>query len=307
VILLCGIPTESPLALVAQELAALGHPFAVFHQRRWAEYGLEGAVRDGSVTGRLRLGPLKVALEEVRGVYTRLMDDRRLPGVEGRPADDPWSARCRALHAALAGWTEVMPGRVVNRAAPQGSNASKPYQAQLIARHGLAVPQTLVTNDPEAVLDFRQRHGRVMFKSISGVRSIVRELHDDDLRRLERIRWCPVQFQERVEGFDVRVHCVGGEVHACAVASDAVDYRYAVHQVGTPAVLKPYALDGDLATRCRALTDALGLELSGIDLRLDGDGRAWCFEVNPSPAFSYYEHHTGLPIARAIARHLAAA
>lgn len=182
----------------------------------------------GRVTGRLRLEPIVVALEEVRGVYARLMDDRRLPDVEGRPAGDPWSARCR-------------------------------------------------------------------------------ELHDDDLCRLGRIRWCPVQFQERVEGFDVRVHCAGGEVHACRIVSDAVDYRYAVHQVGSPAALEPYALDGDLATRCLALTDALGLELSGIDLRLDGDGRAWCFEVNPSPAFSYYEHHTGLPIARAIARHLAAA
>lgn len=306
-ILLCGIPSESPLALVAEELRALGHPFALFHQRRWSEYALEGQVSGGSVTGRLRLGPLVVALEEVRGVYTRLMDDRRLPDVEGRPADDLWRARCRTLHAALSGWTELMPGRVVNRAAPQGSNSSKPYQAQLIARHGLAVPQTLITNEPEAVLAFRQRHGRVIFKSISGVRSIVRELHDDDLRRLERIRWCPVQFQERVEGFDVRVHCIGGEVYACRIVSDAVDYRYAVHEVGSPAALEPYALDGDLATRCLALTGALGLELSGIDLRLDGDGRAWCFEVNPSPAFSYYEHHTGLPIARAIARHLAAA
>jgi hypothetical protein len=84
-----------------------------------------------------------------------------------------------------------------------------------------------------------------------------------------------------VEGFDVRVHCAGGEVHACRIVSDAVDYRYAVHQVGSPAALEPYELDGDLATRCLALTDALGLELSGIDLRLDGDGRAWCFEVNP--------------------------
>jgi hypothetical protein len=52
----------------------------------------------GRVTGRLRLEPIVVALEEVRGVYTRLMDDRRLPDVEGRPAGDPWSARCRELH-----------------------------------------------------------------------------------------------------------------------------------------------------------------------------------------------------------------
>ena len=31
----------------------------------------------------------------------------------------------------------------------------------------------------------------------------------------------------------------------------------------------------------------------------------YCFEVNPSPAFSYDEAHTGQPIAQAIARYLA--
>jgi hypothetical protein len=30
-----------------------------------------------------------------------------------------------------------------------------------------------------------------------------------------------------------------------------------------------------------------------------------CFEVNPSPGFSYYEGHTGQPISAAIARYLA--
>jgi hypothetical protein len=35
------------------------------------------------------------------------------------------------------------------------------------------------------------------------------------------------------------------------------------------------------------------------------DGRVICFEVNPSPAFSYYERHTGQPIARELALWLA--
>ena len=55
------------------------------------------------------------------------------------------------------------------------------------------------------------------------------------------------------------------------------------------------------------MTAALGLELSGIDLRITPDGRTYCFEVNPSPGFSYYELNTGQPIARAIADHLASA
>ena len=42
-------------------------------------------------------------------------------------------------------------------------------------------------------------------------------------------------------------------------------------------------------------------------LKLTPDQQVYCFEVNPSPAFSYYEAHTGQPIAQAIARYLAAA
>jgi glutathione synthase/RimK-type ligase-like ATP-grasp enzyme len=51
---------------------------------------------------------------------------------------------------------------------------------------------------------------------------------------------------------------------------------------------------------------ALGLELAGIDLRIGADGVAYCFEVNPSPAFSFFELHTGQPIAASIAQHLLA-
>lgn len=34
---------------------------------------------------------------------------------------------------------------------------------------------------------------------------------------------------------------------------------------------------------------------------LADDGGVYCFEVNRSPAFTYFESHTGQPIARAIA------
>ncbi len=46
-----------------------------------------------------------------------------------------------------------------------------------------------------------------------------------------------------------------------------------------------------------------GLLVSGIDLRhAKRDNRWYCFEVNPSPAFSYYEQYTGQTIAAAVAR-----
>jgi glutathione synthase/RimK-type ligase-like ATP-grasp enzyme len=194
----------------------------------------------------------------------------------------------------------------VNPAASMGSNGSKPYQAQLIARHGFAVPDTIVTNDPDRVRDFRARHGRIIYKSASGIRSIVREFDDDDLDRLDRIRWCPTQFQAFVPGTDVRVHVVDTEVFATEIDSDATDYRYATRE-GTKATLRAITLDADVADRCVSLARDLRLPFAGIDLRRRGGDGAWvCFEVNPSPGFSFYESRTGQPIARAVARYLAA-
>src|SRR3712207_6946688 len=52
------------------------------------------------------------------------------------------------------------------------------------------------SNRPDLVIEFRRQHGRIIFKSMSGVRSIVRLFDDEDEARLGSIRWCPTQFQE---------------------------------------------------------------------------------------------------------------
>jgi glutathione synthase/RimK-type ligase-like ATP-grasp enzyme len=50
------------------------------------------------------------------------------------------------------------------------------------------------------------------------------------------------------------------------------------------------------------MADSLGLVLSGIDLRRTPDDEYYCFEINPSPGFIFYERNTGQPISEAVAR-----
>jgi hypothetical protein len=304
-ILLCGIPTETPLAMVREQLDELGAPYVFFNQRRFAGAEAEFEIVKGRVSGRLRLNGDGYALEEFGGVYTRMMDYRFLPELKGEPASSPKHLHCRNLLDTLTRWAEVAPGRVVNRTGPTLSNFSKPYQAQLIRRYGFEVPEALVTNDPELVRAFRARHGQIIYKSISGVRSIVQTFKDEDLARLDLIRWCPTQFQAFVPGTNVRVHTVGEKVFATAISTEATDYRYASRQTGDPAALREVELSDELAEMCVNLTNGLGLAFAGIDLKVTPDRRIFCFEVNPSPAFSYYEAHTGQPIARAVAEYLA--
>jgi glutathione synthase/RimK-type ligase-like ATP-grasp enzyme len=188
------------------------------------------------------------------------------------------------------------------------SNMSKPYQAQAVLRHGFATPDTLISDDPDEVIEFARHHDAVIYKSTSGIRSVVSRFDPDaDRAKLGRLRWCPVQFQELLRGPDVRVHVVGEEVFAAIVHSDAVDYRYARQQVGTDARLSAHRLADDVAQRCVSLARELRLPFAGIDLKLVDDGRVVCFEVNPSPGFPWYEREAGLPIAAAVAGWLTAA
>jgi hypothetical protein len=311
VILLFGIPSEPPVAMVRRRLIEMGEPVFVLNQRDTRAIEIELNVADGLVGGWLRAPGARVRLEDVGSVYARPMDDRFLPELENEPPQSAARLRSRRLHDAIVAWLDVTPARVVNRFRESGSNGSKPFQSQLVQQLGFRVPETLITNDPRLVIEFRRRHGRVIYKSVSATRSIVHELGDDELERLGAIRVCPVQFQAYVPGFDVRVHVAGKEVLATRVDSPATDYRYGVDGTGAhahdEASLTPFDLPADVAERCRSLTAGLGLAFSGIDLRFTPDAEVVCFEVNPSPAYSYYELHTGQAISLALARYLAGA
>src|SRR5262249_6162488 len=155
---------------------------------------------------------------------------------------------------------------ILNRPRAMAANGSKPYQLAQIEAAGVRVPQTLLTTSPEAVVGVWGRHQRILYKSISGTRSIVSRLTPERAPDPENVRWCPTQFQAHVSGTDVRVHVVGSEVFACEVRSDADDYRYAARQ-GATCDLSTISLPQQVADRCRKLAATVELPLAGLDLR----------------------------------------
>lgn len=69
-----------------------------------------------------------------------------------------------------------------------------------------------------------------------------------------------------------------------SISSDATDYRYARAQTGEAASMEPCELDAQLAARCVALADGLGLDLAGIDLRITPAGEASASRSIPAPS-----------------------
>ena len=285
-ILLWGIPGDDPLDAVCVALARLGADARLLDQRATRSADIEIDPATGAATGTVTAAGAVIDLGEVGAAYLRPQES----SAEGRAAD-----------ATLVAWADLTWAGVVNRPAAMAANNSKPYQLGLIARLGFDVPDTLVTTDPEAVRRFRRRHGRVVYKSVSGIRSIVSQLHDDQLERLADVGNGPTQFQEHIAGEDVRVHVVDEEVFATWARSRADDYRYASNADAT-LELAVAEIPTAIADCCRAASRAMGLPVAGIDLRHTPDDRWVCFEVNPSPAFTFYEHATGQPIGGAIAQ-----
>jgi glutathione synthase/RimK-type ligase-like ATP-grasp enzyme len=259
-------------------------------------YELEWTWERGAVTGFVRNNDWTLPLSDVTGVFARYL------GLDGHApfTDVPAGHEMTALaegQSALVALLEALTCPVANRASVSMSNCSKPFQAGLVRACGLLTPPTLVTNDPDAVTRFFDDcGGQVIFKSLSGVRSTVRRLHEGDLQRLPLLRHGPAQFQQFLPGDNIRVHTIGSHFIATRIRSGAVDYRYA-RQQGSEAQLEPTELPDAVAAACIRLAARLGLLLSGIDLKETPDGAFYCFEVNPSPGFAYYEQHTGQPIS----------
>jgi hypothetical protein len=300
-ILLWGIAQDRPLAWVREALEERGAAHFFLDQARAADTAFDLSV-GAEVSGAIRIGEEACDLATISAVYVRSHDGRSIAASSGQAEDV--GRHAAELDDLVTTWLDVTQARIVNSFAAMASNGSKPYQLSLIAKAGFAVPDTLLSTDRDAVTAFREHHGEIIYKSTSGVRSIVSRLKDADMGRLDDIRWCPTQFQEYIAGRDYRVHVVADQVFATEIVSEADDYRYGGRQ-GFDVELRAYALPDDCAARCRALAASLDLPVAGIDLRRTADGKWYCFEVNPSPAFSFYEQATHQPIAEAIAALLA--
>jgi len=298
VILLWGVPGDDPLDCIQAALERTGADVRMLDQRGNAEMRVELTVgADGNVCGRISDFLGEIDLSCVGAAYVRPLDTGKACGIEA--TTDPVFVRAMAADAALIAWADLSRAFIVNRPQAMAANNSKPYQLAQIGGFGFAVPDTLVTTDAIAVREFRERHGRVIYKSVSGVRSIVSQLNDEE-RSLADVANCPTQFQEYIPGVDVRVHVAGDEILSVRIVSDADDYRYA-SRAGCEVAMVPVDLPAGVAKACRTMAAGMGLHLAGIDLRRTPAGEWYCLEVNPSPGFTYYEAVTGQPISAAVA------
>jgi hypothetical protein len=295
-ILVWGLLSDPPVAAVHDALRERQAPF--FHLDQRAVLETEVELRCGTaLEGEIRLPHRTVDLRDISAIYLRPSDSRQIPAVVAAGPDSEAMRHAVTVEDILSSWADLTPALVLNRPSAMAANNSKPFQSAWIESLGFRIPDTLLTTDPAQALAFWQHHDRVIYKSISGTRSIVAQLSDRHHDRLAQVAACPTQFQQYIPGTEYRVHVVGDEVFACAISSGATDYRYSA----VPYIATACMLPLEVAARCVELSRAMDLPLAGIDLRCTPQGAWFCFEVNPSPAFSCFENSGDQRIAAAIA------
>ncbi len=297
-ILLWGALDDEPMAMTASALMRAGAQYVFLDHRKIftseVEYAFESS---GAASCFVRSDRLAIDMCEAGVVYERGSDFYDYDELDGRPPDDPLALRAMRFEMDLRAWLDASDALVINRSGPSATNNSKPLQLALIREAGFRIPETMITNDPDAALEVLAG-GDCVYKSVSGVRSIARRAGEAQRESIEDVRWSPTLFQRVVRGTNYRAHVIGNDVLAVRIESDQLDYRY-----GKTTMLAT-SLPKSVAERCRRLTATLGLHFSGIDLMRTPDDEWYCFEVNPSPGYPYFEMLSGQAISAALARFL---
>ncbi len=195
--------------------------------------------------------------------------------------------------------------RVVNCREAIECARHKFYTLQALADAGLSVAPTLfaaaVDGVREAMAGFGNR-GAVL-KPVSGrqgrgiCRFLPGEMLPPDLEEeLAAGRGILVQAYIPPEGRrDYRVLVIGGQVAgAMRLAPAPNDFRANVHLGGQGSAVDLTETLVDMAIRSAS---AIGLEIAGVDLMVDADGKHFVNEVNYAPGFRGLETATGKDIA----------
>ncbi len=248
---------------------------------------------------------------EVAAVWLRQLWEPDLGDAVDPQYRDACLKECRATMRGLFDGLEG--ARWVNPLPSVRQAGDKCRQLRIAREVGLAIPATIVTNDPDRVRRFYQEvNGRVVTKLLTPLVSSMEktsgflhtsEVSPDDLDVLDSLRVCPMVFQERIEKrCELRVAFVAGRLFVGAVdasgTSGEIDWRLA-----TPDECKwrRDELPVSEATRIAELMRRLGLVYGAIDMIRTPAGEHVFLEVNPTGEWGMLERDLDLPISTALA------
>ncbi|MGA2260160.1 MAG: MvdC/MvdD family ATP grasp protein [Acidobacteriota bacterium] len=219
----------------------------------------------------------------------------------------------RENRAALLGSIMGLTARWMSHPAAVWQAEYKPFQLSLATKLGLAIPATVVTNDPLIIRkSFAEFERMVVKPTRSGhltqsgqhfaiYTSQVLEQHLDEL---DSAKLCPAVYQALVpKRFDLRVTIVGHRVFAAAIDSQSdpmamIDWR----QTGNARLTHhPVTLPEAVTSKLLSMMESLHLAFGAIDMIEKPDGTYVFLEINPNGQWLWLDDMLAFGISDAIA------
>lgn len=239
-------------------------------------------------------GATKIELSDIHAVYWRSYSGVSLPNLDSKEikrvaTNDSMSVLRTMMNGSRARWVNSWPAFQFHQ--------EKPLQLTKACEMGLTIPETLVSNNAQEIVDFAQSFPSTIFKPVYGGAhtGVVTKEHLDPKRLETVLRLSPVTIQQCIEGTNIRVYVIGKKIFAAEIRSDTLDFRQ-----DPQAKLIPIELPYELQEKCLKVTKAMHYQWTGIDFRLTADGKFFFLEANPSPMFIHFEKMTGHPITQTL-------
>lgn len=251
---------------------------------------------ENSLTGNLILNGQKILLNEIKSVYWRWNYGIQIYPKSSSEEDTykAWLIE-REFSSFIDSLYLCMDCLWVNSLNAINMHKTKAYQTNIMAKNNIRVPKTLITNDKNELCEFLDSYkGELIYKPVRGGAATEKLNRDQiDQVKLDMLISSPVQFQELLEGIDVRVYVIGDQIFSAEIQASTLDFREDLN-----ANIVPVELPENIKEDCFKIMKLLDLNFSGIDIRHNKKTDEYVFiEANPSPMFTNFEYHTGLPIS----------
>jgi len=308
-IAILGRASNLEVERLESELETLGVESWVWETSAWPGSYPVAMTQQGETT-RVRVDGRLVDSSTLDGLYVRSFGlDPRDVKYRDSISENPVAVlnqfrEYRGVIESVVWWLADSGVPVINPPASFGAHKRKPWQLSALAAAGVPVPETCSTNDPDAVYGFTDRTDRTVYKPVGGDGNVA-ELEADDLEadRLSLLSNSPVQFQELVDGENLRLFVLDGSVIAAGhIVSENLDYRTEPHDVER---LEPTTLESEITDAAITATERLGMTFAGVDV-IRTEDRFVVLEANSAPMFATFDRLAGTDVGGRLAAHLAA-
>jgi glutathione synthase/RimK-type ligase-like ATP-grasp enzyme len=282
-----------------------GYPVIVDNSDFPQSIGLRHRQKGEEIESRLTLKEGRtIQLDTLTGVWWRRPQDYKPAETTLHPA-----LRRFVMDEAREAFLGALAASVPNFINPVGASRQASHKLAQLPRavhYGLHIPETLVTNEPDAARDFAaSRLGACIYKTFTGCDFSPCETRllasAEDYNELERVKDCPIILQEHIAGeYDVRVTVVGNEAFAASI-----HYKAGKHPVDgrvSQAPIYRHELPSEVQESVISLVQSYGLFYGAVDLRFSKEQGYIFFEINPEGQFLWVEIEAELGICDAMAR-----